>query len=95
MCALHVGVGVLLSRGLARPGLSPRVDLLRMLRAKSGVRNSPSDPADPGDPHNPLDQVSGGAIHDLTSSRTGGQDDGSFANSLNLQNYFREVGLNE
>ena len=40
------------------------------------------DPADPADRPDRPDQVSGGAVRDLTSSRTGGQDDGSLTNSL-------------
>ena len=68
----------------APPGLQIRVqtsDFVRMSHAKSKVWDSPPDPPDP--PDRP-DQVSGGAVRDLTSSRTGGQDDGSLTNSLKL-----------
>ena len=51
--------------------------MVRTSRAESWVRNSPADSPDPGNPGNPADQVSGGAVKNLPSSRAGGQDDGS------------------
>ena len=57
----------------------PRNDFVRMSHAESKVWDSAADPADPPDPP---DQVSGSAFRDLTSSRAGGQDDGSLTDSL-------------
>ena len=54
----------------------PRSDFVRMSHAESKVWDSAADPPDPPD------QVSGSAFRDLTSSRAGGQDDGSLTNSL-------------
>ena len=71
-------------------GLQIRVqtsDFVRMSHAKSKVWDSPPDPPDPPD------QVSGGAVRDLTSSRTGGQDDGSLTNSL--KSILTFVSINE
>ena len=61
-------------KGQAQHGLQlgpPRAKMARTSRAELGVRNSPADPPDPAD------QVSGGAVQNLPSSRAGGQDDGS------------------
>ena len=48
-----------------------RAKMVRTSRAESWVRNSPLDPG------NPPDQVSGGAVQNLPSSRAGGQDNDS------------------
>ena len=44
--------------------------------------NSSPDPADPADPPDPPDQMSSTAARNLPTTRAGGQDDGSYTNSL-------------
>ena len=49
---------------------------------KCTIWNSSPDSADLVDPLDPADQVSGAAAQNHLSTRTGGQDDGSYTNSL-------------
>ena len=52
----------------------PMANSVRTSHAKWQVGNSSGNPLDPADPPDP---VSGGTARDITSSRAGGQEDGS------------------
>ena len=63
----------------------PKPTFLRTSRAESQVWNTSADPHNPDNPADPAKVVSAGAVQDLPSSRTGGQDDvSSQRNSLKL-----------